>query len=94
MKLKFLADENISRHLVNLLRGQGYHVSWIRERKRGISDLKNYRLRAGRQGELQVPGAGQERRGPGRICRQVHRDRRERAKRPASLSSIFMGVEV
>jgi len=40
MKIKFLADENISGHLVNLLREQGYHVSWIRERKRGISDLE------------------------------------------------------
>ena len=39
MKLKFLADENISRHLVNLLREQGDHVFWIREHERGISDL-------------------------------------------------------
>jgi hypothetical protein len=39
MKLKFLADENISRHLVNLLREQGDHVFWIREQERGISDL-------------------------------------------------------
>ena len=40
MKLNFFADENISRHLVNLLQGEGYHISWIRERKRGISDLE------------------------------------------------------
>jgi predicted nuclease of predicted toxin-antitoxin system len=39
MNLSFLADENISRYLVTLLREQGYHVSWIRELKKGTSDL-------------------------------------------------------
>jgi predicted nuclease of predicted toxin-antitoxin system len=40
MKLNFFADENISRHLVNLLQGEGYHISWIRERKCEINDLE------------------------------------------------------
>ncbi len=40
MSMKLLADENISRYLVNLFRSNGYDVFWIREFKRGISDLE------------------------------------------------------
>jgi hypothetical protein len=40
MKLKILADENISRHLVNLVREQGDHVFWIREHERGIREKR------------------------------------------------------
>ncbi len=40
MSVKLLADENISRHLVDLFRSNGYDVFWVREFKRGISDLE------------------------------------------------------
>jgi len=40
MSMKLLADENISRYLVNLFRSNGYDVFWIREFKRGITNIK------------------------------------------------------
>jgi hypothetical protein len=71
MNLTFLADENISRHLVNLLREQGYHVSWMRERRRGTafpgsqgsayvkgSGLHRFLLLAGQSGEAVREGVG------------------------------------
>jgi predicted nuclease of predicted toxin-antitoxin system len=39
MSIKLLADENVSRELVTLLRSRGYDVLWIREYKRGIDDI-------------------------------------------------------